>query len=318
MSIPLDRISSTTEGVIGKVLLRKDRLVGLMLLGPKLSGDIYSGEDLRLLSTLANQSAIAIRNAWLYSRLLKDLDTIRDLEREKAKAERLASLGTMAAGIAHEIKNPLVSIKTFAQLLPEKSSDPEFRNVFSQIATKEIDRIDSLVLGLLSLAKPSPPKFELTNVNAVLDETLTPMAVRMQESEIQLEKEYEEDLPQVMADGLQLKQVFSNIFINSIQAIPDGGRIRVITSLHTDSENHGGYVQIEISDTGSGIPQDELDKIFNPFYTTKHEGVGLGLAICHRIIEDHQGNIHLQSQEGLGTTFTISLPLANEEHSSAP
>lgn len=299
-------------------MMRKDKLIGIILLGPKLSGDIYSGEDLQLLSTLANQSAIAIRNAWLYSRLLKDLDTIRDLEREKAKAERLASLGTMAAGIAHEIKNPLASIKTFAQLLPEKSSDPEFRNVFSSIATKEIDRIDSLVLGLLSLAKPSPPKLESTNVNSVLDETLTSVAVRMEEGEIQLKKEYEKDLPQVMADGLQLKQVFSNIVINSIQATPEGGRISVITSWQRDSGGKNGHVEIKISDTGVGIPQKELDKIFNPFYTTKHEGIGLGLAICHRIIKDHEGDIHLESKKGAGTTFTISLPVTDEEHSTTP
>lgn len=312
-AVPLSKEMKRFNADVAIPIMLKDRLIGAVLLGPKLSGDIYSGEDLQLLSTLANQSAIAIRNAQLYSRLQRDLDTIRYLEREKAKAERLASLGTMAAGIAHEIKNPLVSIKTLAQLLPEKSSDPEFRNEFSQLAIKEIERIDSLVKGLLSLAKPSPPKLEPTDVNSVLDETLVPMTIRMEEGGIRLKKVYETHLPLVMADSYQLKQVFSNILINSIQATPEGGSINIITSWQKESGDKNGHVEIKISDTGVGISQEELDKIFNPFFTTKYEGVGLGLTICHRIIEDHQGSIQVESKEGTGTTFTISLPAASKK-----
>lgn len=310
---PLSKEMKRFNADVAIPIMLKDRLMSIVLLGPKLSGDIYSGEDLQLLSTLANQAAIAIRNAQLYSRLQRDLDTIRYLEREKAKAERLASLGTMAAGIAHEIKNPLVSIKTLAQLLPEKASDPEFRDEFSQIAIREIERIDSLVLGLLSLAKPSPPKLEPISLNSILDETLTPITIRMEERGIKLKKTYRKDLPQVMGDSLQLKQVFSNLIINCMQATSEGGRVTVITSWQRDSRHKNGYVEIKISDTGVGIPQKELDKIFNPFFTTKHEGVGLGLTICHRIIEDHRGNIHVESKEGVGTTFIISLPATDNK-----
>ncbi len=298
-------------------IVLKNRLMGAILLGPKLSGDIYTDEDLQLLTTLANQAAVAIRNAQLYSRLQQDLDTIRYLEREKAKAERLASLGTMAAGIAHEIKNPLVSIKTFAQLLPEKASDPEFRDDFSQIATKEIDRIDSLVQGLLSLAKPSPPVFEAVDVNSVLDEILTSVLIRMENRKISLRKEYDHDLPPAMGDVHQLKQVFSNIIINAIQATPEGGKITVMTSSCDRSRGRDGCVSVKISDTGSGISQEESERIFNPFFTTKHEGVGLGLTICHRIIEDHRGAIEMESRVGKGTTFTISVPVADREGSIA-
>jgi two-component system nitrogen regulation sensor histidine kinase GlnL len=316
-SSPISQEMARFNADVAVPIVLKNRLMGTILLGPKLSGDIYTDEDLQLLTTLANQAAVAIRNAQLYSRLQQDLDTIRYLEREKAKAERLASLGTMAAGIAHEIKNPLVSIKTFAQLLPEKASDPEFRDDFSQIAINEIERIDSLVQGLLSLAKPSPPVFEPLDVHSILDEIVTSVLIRMENKKISLKKDYGDEVPPAMGDVNQLKQVFSNIIINAIQATPEGGRITVTTCGVRPSDDEEGNVTVKISDNGKGISQEESERIFNPFFTTKHEGVGLGLTICHRIVEDHRGTIQMDSEVGKGTAFTITVPAAKREGSVA-
>jgi signal transduction histidine kinase len=274
-------------------------------LSHKFTKDIYSREDIELLSTLANQTAIAIENARLYEDLKRSKSYIR-------RADRLASLGTLTAGLAHEIRNPLVAIKTFTHLLPERIDDQEFRDKFLHIASGEVDRISSLVTELLDFARTSDPKLEMENINIILDGMILLVSTEANKKQINVIKTYDSNLPSVQIDREQMKQVFLNILLNAIEATPEKGKIIVGTRAFLKP---GGepYVQIEFTDTGSGIPQDQVEEIFNPFFTTKTTGSGLGLSISNQIVQDHKGYIDVESQVGKGSSFFINLPV-NQEH----
>jgi len=296
---------SSLEAEVSIPLVSKGHLIGIINLSYKFNKDIYSHEDIELLSTLANQMAIAIENARLYE----------DLKRSKSymrRADRLASLGTLTAGLAHEIRNPLVAIKTFTQLLPERLNDEEFLNKFLGIASGEVDRIALLINELLEFAKPSEPKLELENITTILDGMILLISTEAKKKQINVIKNYALDLPPVQIDREQIKQVFLNILLNAIEATPEDGSITVKTRSFMKP---GGepYIQIEFTDTGFGIPPEKLEEIFNPFFTTKSAGSGLGLSISHQIIEDHKGYIHVESELTKGSSFFINLPLTQEK-----
>jgi signal transduction histidine kinase len=295
---------SLLEAEVSIPLISKGQLVGMINLSHKFNKDIYSHEDIELLSTLANQMAIAIENARLYE----------DLKRSKSymrRADRLASLGTLTAGLAHEIRNPLVAIKTFTQLLPERLNDEEFLNKFLGIASGEVDRIALLINELLEFAKPSEPKLELENITTILDGMILLISTEAKKKQINVIKNYALDLPPVQIDREQIKQVFLNILLNAIEATPEDGSITVKTRSFMKP---GGepYIQIEFTDTGCGIPPEKLEEIFNPFFTTRSAGSGLGLSISHQIVEDHKGYIHVESELTKGSSFFINLPLPQE------
>ena len=295
---------SLLEAEVSIPLISRGQLVGMINLSHKFNKDIYSHEDIELLSTLANQMAIAIENARLYE----------DLKRSKSymrRADRLASLGTLTAGLAHEIRNPLVAIKTFTQLLPERLNDEEFLNKFLGIASGEVDRIALLINELLEFAKPSEPKLELENITTILDGMILLISTEAKKKQINVIKNYALDLPPVQIDREQIKQVFLNILLNAIEATPEDGSITVKTRSFMKP---GGepYIQIEFTDTGCGIPPEKLEEIFNPFFTTRSAGSGLGLSISHQIVEDHKGYIHVESELTKGSSFFINLPLPRE------
>jgi signal transduction histidine kinase len=274
-------------------------------LGYKFTKDIYSHEDIELLSTLANQTAIAIENARLYEDLKRSKSYIR-------RADRLASLGTLTAGLAHEIRNPLVAIKTLTQLLPERLDDEEFRSQFLKIASGEVDRISSLVNELLDFARPSDPKWELEDINTILEGMILLISTETKKKLITIIKNYASNLPPAQIDREQIKQVILNILLNAIDATSENGKITVKTRSFIKP---GGepYVQIEFTDTGCGIPGEHLEDIFNPFFTTKVTGSGLGLSISNQIVQDHKGYIDVESQLGKGSSFFINLPV-NQDH----
>jgi len=282
-------------------LISKDQLIGMINLSQKFDKDIYYHEDIELLSTLANQTAIAIENARLYEDLKKSKSYMR-------RADRLASLGTLTAGLAHEIRNPLVAIKTFTQLLPERFEDEEFRNHFTNIASSEVDRISSLITELLDFARPSDPKFEFEDINGILDGMILLVSTESKKKQINIIKNYIPNLPPIKIDREQIKQVFLNILLNSVEATPERGEITVKTRSFAKP---GGepYIQIELADNGRGIPAEHLEDIFTPFYTTKDKGSGLGLSISHQIVQDHRGYIDVESELNKGTSFFINLPL---------
>jgi signal transduction histidine kinase len=296
---------SLLEAEVTIPFISKGQLVGMINLGYKFTKDIYSHEDIELLSTLANQTAIAIENARLYEDLKRSKSYIR-------RADRLASLGTLTAGLAHEIRNPLVAIKTLTQLLPERLDDEEFRTQFLKIASGEVDRISSLVNELLDFARPSDPKWELEDINTILDGMILLISTETKKKLITIIKNYASNLPPAQIDREQIKQVILNILLNAIDATSENGKITVKTRSFIKP---GGepYVQIEFTDTGCGIPGEHLEDIFNPFFTTKVTGSGLGLSISNQIVQDHKGYIDVESQLGKGSSFFINLPV-NQDH----
>ena len=296
---------SLLDAEVSIPLVSRGQLIGMINLSHKFNKDIYSQEDIELLSTLSNQTAIAIENARLYEDLKKSKAYVR-------RADRLASLGTLTAGLAHEIRNPLVAIKTFIQLLPERLEDEEFRRHFLSIASSEVDRISSLVNELLEFARTSDPKFEMEDVNSILDGMILLISTESKKKHIEIVKEYGQDLPLISIDREQIKQVFLNILLNAIEATSENGKIIVDTRSFLKPGGES-YIQIRFTDTGCGIPTEHLEDIFNPFFTTKNTGSGLGLSISHQIVQDHKGYINVESELDKGTSFFINLPL-HQEH----
>jgi len=282
----------------------KRRLIGFINLGRKSQKEIYSDEDIGLLESLANQTAIAIENAKLYE----------DVKRQKAvvrRADRLASLGTLAAGLAHEIRNPLVAIKTLVELLPDRIDDEEFRRDFLAVASGEVDRICLLVNELLEFARPAAPQLQLEDIPEIMDGMILLISTELKNRNLEVVKKYEDDLPRIAIDREQVKQVFLNILLNAIEATEDGGQ--VVVEIRTLSRKGSDKVlQVEIRDTGRGIPEDHLDDVFTPFFTTKDKGSGLGLAISHQIIQEHRGIITVKSRVGEGSSFFIDFPITRE------
>lgn len=263
-------------------------VVGTLNLGPKLSGEMFSQEDINLLTTLANQVAIALENASLY--------------REILQSEKLAVTGRMAAGLAHEIKNPLASIKGLTQILPDNLLDPEYVQKFTDIVPRQLDRINNLVETLLRFGRPQ--KFAMTEVNLgkILSDLLKLLENQCRKKNITVKAEITENL-HVPGDAEQLMQAFMNLALNAIEAMASGGRL----GMRMRDEGKGERVMIEISDTGAGIAPDNLPRIFDPFFSTKEGGSGLGLAITYRIIKEHKGEIEVLSRPGEGTKFKIWL-----------
>lgn len=292
------------EAEISVPIISKHKLIGILNLGHKEKKAIYSNEDLELLSTLANQAAIAIENARLYENLKQSQITLR-------RADRLSSLGLLTAGLAHEIRNPLVAIRTFTQLLPERYDDAEFREGFQGLALKEVDRICGLINDLLSFARPSRPNVAEENMNDVVDGITRILESEAKEKNVEIARDFGASLPKVWIDREQMKQVFMNLILNAIQAMKEGGSISIQTRPHAKSQSGqpGQFVQVEVRDTGMGIPEENLDHIFDPFFTNKDEGSGLGLSISHQIVQEHGGYITVESKIGAGTSFFINVPI---------
>lgn len=292
---------SRLEAAISIPLLSRGNLIGFMNLGRRPVIGSYSPEERDWLSLVANLSVNALENRKLVEDLKKSKSHIQ-------RADRLASLGTLTAALAHELRNPLVAIKTFTQLLPERFEDDEFRNHFLRIVSGEVDRISTLINELLEFARPSDPKVEAENVNTILDSILFLVSTGTKKKHMEIIKDFAPNLPSVPIDREQIKQVFLNILINAIEATEDGGRIYVRTRAHLHV-NEGPCVQVEVRDTGCGIPSEHLESIFHPFFTTKHKGSGLGLSISSQIVQEHKGSIDVESRLNEGSTFYVNLPL---------
>ncbi len=218
------------------------------------------------------------------------------LIQEVQKTEQMKTVATLAAGMAHEIKNPLTSIKTFAEYLPEKYDDPGFREKFKKIVVDEVDRVNNIVKQLLEFSKPQELELKPCSMASILDDTLSLLGNNLLKNKIELVKKYSRDIT-LLVDKNQLRQAFLNLFLNSIQAMPDGGTLTVSIS---DS-------MIIISDTGVGIPKENISHLFDPFFTTKEEGTGLGLSIVHSIISKHGGKMEVKSKLGAGTEISVIL-----------
>ena len=248
---------------------------------------------------------------------LHDISELKKLEASVRQAERLAALGTLAAGMAHEIRNPLSSIKTFVQLLPRKINKEGFLEKFQRTVPRELNRINDLVEVLLDLARV--PKFELkkTSVQTLLQQTVEVLEEELETGRITCRLDIAGYLPSIMADGDQLAKAFANLTRNAIQSMSDGGQLDISASIPALSTDHSEpavesprEVVIVFQDSGSGISPEDLKNIFNPFFTTRDTGTGLGLAITHKVISEHGGRIEVESRQDHGSRFIVRLPIA--------
>lgn len=241
--------------------------------------------------------------------VFSDLTRLKDLEREKRRAERLASFGALASGVAHEIKNPLVAIRTFAELLPERFADVDFREDFSKVVVREIARIDDLVGRLRGIAATAPLQVGTVNICEPIKDTLALLRAQLEQTRTTVHCKFQDASPLVAVDEAQLKQLFLNLFLNAIEAMGPGGELTVQVSR---KDLHGGsWIVAEVSDTGPGIPESVKAHVFDPFFTTKPRGSGLGLAICRGITDAHRGTIRAEpNQQHSGTAIFVEFPAA--------
>jgi len=237
--------------------------------------------------------------------VFQDITEIKALEEKLRQADRLAALGTLSAGLAHEIKNPLSAIKTFVQLLPKKLESSSFMEKFNVTVPREIDRINQLVEDLLELTRRRMRPMVNLDVNRLVLQVIDLHGEEMERKQILFEDRLDRTIPLLSGDSERLYRAFSNLVINAIQAMPNGGSLAV----SSEQEPSSFMVKITFKDTGIGMDEETSKNLFNPFFTTKDKGVGLGMAITHKIIEDHRGTIEVMSEKGRGATFVLRLPV---------
>lgn len=232
---------------------------------------------------------------------------LKNLQTQLVHSEKLASVGRLAAGVAHEINNPLTGVLTFAHLLLQEIPQDDPRRKDVEVIVREAGRCRLITQSLLDFARQTEPKKTSTHINQLVEETLALVENQATFQNIKIIKDLSPSLPLLMADPNQIQQVFMNIILNAQEAMPQGGFL----SISTDFSEDGKFLEIKFLDTGCGIPEENMGKLFDPFFTTKEsgKGTGLGLAISYGIIKKHGGNIHISSKEGKGTTVCVKLPV---------
>jgi len=282
------------------------RLLAFLILGAKRTDEPYTTDDIALFSGLANQAALAIENAMFFEEL-------RNNEAYIIQSEKLASLGQLASGMAHEIHNPLTIISGEAQLYLERfrGQDPNADKVLQSIV-EECQRAADITRRILRFAKPAPPDFTPLDLRMTIDEALTLVGYQVRLDKVERVVHVPPNLPKVRGNQNQLQEVILNLILNACQAMgAQGGRLE-LRAFTTNS----AFVHIQVADTGPGIPVAKLRQVFDPFYTTKATGTGLGLFVSQRIVKAHGGTIDVSSTEGKGACFTIALPVWQEGNAS--
>lgn len=283
-----------------------NQINGTIFLGKKTDGAPFTEQELNLLSILINQATFAIEHASLYEQQTERL-------KKMYRTDRLATLGELAAGAAHEIRNPLTAIRSTIQYLSKDfSADPVKSEMVTELIS-EVERINKIVQGLLSFARPSDLNTSDINIEQLINQTLLLVTNTLRKQNVEVEFEYFTDNTTIQGDAEQLKQVFLNIILNAVEAMgknpPERSRTLIISiEKGTPINTHSRYLIISFEDSGKGIEQKNIENVFNPFFTTKEEGTGLGLAICYGIINRHEGEIEVKSVLDKGTCINIKLP----------
>lgn len=293
---------SDIRSAIAVPLIDQDRVAALIYLDTSRIGS-FTTQDLQLVSAVANQAALAVQNARLYSELRKAYEELENAQDSMIQNEKLSIIGTLAASIAHDIGNVLTPISGISKIVMR---NPEIDDKLKVAFERQMQRLKALTQQLLSFSKPTPPELVPTDVNAQVEDSLKLVQTELRHEEVRIVTEFGEDLPKVGADSGRLDQVLINLAINAAHAMEkDGGG-----TLTVRTRAKGGDVLIEIADTGCGIPPEKLRVIFEPFFSTKgKKGTGLGLFSAKRIVEEeHRGRLEVASTVGEGTTFTLRLP----------
>ncbi len=306
-------------------LLSREKVLGGIAADNLVSQRSITEKKLQSLMIFANQAALALENALMYEelrafssqlgeRVKRATLELEETQRQLFQSEKLAALGKLSAGIAHEIRNPLTSIKILIHSLVDEMATPASREKDLAVIETEIEQVNKIIKQFLDFARPRPPSLEPIDVRKVLEETLALIVYEMEAQEVSLEREYAPGLPPVPMDREQMKQVFLNLLLNAIQAMEQGGKLKVATVLKhpVPGTNRGSFAKISFQDTGKGIPEDVKGKVFEPFYSTKEGGIGLGLSIAQRIVEEHGGEIGLESSPGKGTVFYLTIPYGTQ------
>jgi two-component system NtrC family sensor kinase len=280
-------------------------------------GDLID-KEIRQSRKDGSQLTLGITSSWLRDHqnnrigvvfIVRDLTEGKRTEELIRRMDRLTSIGQLSAGIAHEIRNPLASISLNVQMLSKKLAlDDAAKNIVSD-TLEGIDRIKSLVKGMLDFAKPSTPALKRGSMSRVLRNSIALLHSQLRKKSIEVKLDLAEDLPEIVFDEHQIQQVLVNLLLNGLEAMSDGGSIRIKSNIAKDQKKRRRHLALHIMDTGGGIPPANLSKIFDPFFTTKPEGTGLGLSIVHKILDQHHASIDVVSEETRGTTFILRFPL---------
>ena len=301
-----DILKQFREGLV-LPLMNRGLLNGLLFVGRKSDAAQYTftSDDEEFLSILSSQIAVAVENARLHEAEKRALAELQTAQKQLIHSERLAALGEMSAKIAHEINNPLGIMKNYLLMIERAKTKPEDASKYLKIVGQEIDRVASIVKELINFHRPQNVEFKIINVLPVLDEVIEFLAPQLKNKSIEIIKKYSPNCPNVEASADNLKQVFINIIMNSMDAMPDGGKIEIAANNFHDN------LQILICDSGCGVPEEILSSIFEPFFTTKDgsQGTGLGLSVCADIIKKHNGTISFRNREK-GACLEITIPAA--------
>jgi signal transduction histidine kinase len=270
----------------------------------KVKVDINNKDELGKLGTSFNS---------MITRLEKTGEELqKQHEQQIRQADKLAAIGELASGIAHEIKNPLAGIGSAIQVLAkELNLSGTYREVIDEIMV-QLERLNKNTRTLLSFAKPGVLNFLVSDLNEIINKTVFFVRNKAEENNTRIILELEQNLSKILIDSEQIQQVFLNIILNAIQAMPDGGSLSIATRLSENTEKRTKMIAVSFTDTGIGIPKEHLRRIFNPFFTTKNRGTGLGLFISRTIVENHGGHIEVISETGKGTVFTVLLPIRKD------
>ncbi|HME42823.1 MAG TPA: ATP-binding protein [Syntrophorhabdales bacterium] len=292
-------------------ILSKDRVLGTITFCRKIEHQISMEEDDQyLVSAVANYISSGLETSFLNTKLRDVLKELGDAQKRVIEHEKLRSLGEMTANIAHEIRNPLVIIGGFTKRLAKQVQLDEKDNRYIEIIVGEVSRLEAILNEILDYVKDTPLILEPCILNSLLDEILYLLASDKSWERVRILKEYQPDLPSIICDVHQIKQVFINIILNAFQAMEAGGKLTLRTEVI--QYQNASCVAVSVADTGGGIDPSLLDNIFNPFFTTKEKGSGLGLAISNKIVMHHNGHVEVRNRAGEGAVFAVYLPINNK------
>ncbi len=284
-------------------LIVKNEAIGAICADNVYSQKAITKEQVELLSIFANRAALSIANAEMYEKLAKKNRQLQEAQERLIRSERLAVIGNMAAYVAHEIRNPLVTVGGFARVLLREYADHKKVKQNVEIIIEEVGRLEKILANIMDFSKPEEPVRMMTQINQLLENTCALMEPYFKKGRIQLIKKFNELISEIIVDPAQIKQVLLNLIKNAVESMPDGGKLIIETMMEDE------YIRVDIADTGEGMTSEVLQNIFTPFFTTKVDGSGVGLAVSQKIVDDHNGFLKFKSVLKEGTTFSVYLPV---------